>query len=243
MNGAELPVVETVSELVPSNTADVARPAPNGVSERFVRCLVRDVVGREPSPAEIAAWVGALRAGHGRRALATTALRSREYRRNEIVRLYDAFLGRAPSDEGLDFWTRALESGKQIEEIAATIVSSPEFARRRATNHDAFVRALFQDCLLRRATDAEVTCWVGLLDSHSATRLTIAVGFLASEEYQHLKLREWFRRFLRREPDREETDYWLFQLTHGQSAEKVQTDLLASQEYFYRTQYAPALTP
>lgn len=199
---------------------------------RFVQCVFQDILGRTPTLSAATDWVAQLCSGASAMTLATCLLHSQENRERQIEQNYLKLLGRTPNADGLSFWTNLLTSGKKQEEVLAAMVSSSEYFTKNGSTNDGYIRALYIDLIGRRASEAEVDSWVGLLNSESATRLAIAYDFLSGEEYRLNLINEWFWRFLRRQADPQGTRHWLDQMKSGKTQEFIQASLISTKEYF-----------
>lgn len=149
--------------------------------EAIVDDLYADTLGRDPSPAERAHWVGQLRGGRSVAWVAASFYGSPEYHgaaggtdEGWLVDLYQAVLGRAPDPDGLAHWSaevaRIGHGG-----VALRIYQSPESARTRVTG-------LYQALLGRAPDPGGLAHWSGRVVTGGD--LALAVHLAASAEYQ-----------------------------------------------------------
>lgn len=199
---------------------------------KYVNVAYQDVLGRGPKVTAAQDWVNQMVGGASMATFVSCLFHSQERRELQIKDVYQKYLRRTPNAEGLSFWTGLLSSGKSTEHITAAIISSQEYFTRIGGTNEAYIKNLFQDILGRRASDVEADCWIGLLNSHSATRLAIAIDFLTSEEYRILLVDAWYWKYLRRQADTQTIKFTVDQLKEGMSQESVQTLILATKEYF-----------
>lgn len=213
--------------------------------EKFIWGASLDILKRPPTTTEVQDWVNQMFAGASRTTVALCLLNSAERRQSLLRTYYEIFLGRTPTAEGLSFWMELLSSGKKHEDVIAAMLSSHEYLEKNGLTHEAYIRALYRDVYGRKPTDTETNSWVGLLNSHSATKLCVAYNFVVSEEFQKHMVRRWYLEFMCREPDIDGLRYCLGKLREGEPHENIIASLLASSEYFTRTQvrqlpYPPA---
>lgn len=101
----------------------------------------------------------------------------------------------------------------------------------------AWVRRLYADVLGRPATAAEVSQWAGK-DRHAVAR-----AVLGSSERHRRTAAEWYRTFLRREPDAGGLTNFTRALDGGMHPETALAVMLASPEYFGRAGQSVNLDP
>jgi hypothetical protein len=105
----------------------------NGSDDRrWVAALYRDVLGRNPSAAEVSHWVGVLRGGSSREQVATGFLMSTERLTTVVDGYYRWLLDRGLDTAGRRSWVSAIQSGGRSEQIIGGIVASDEYLRHSA---------------------------------------------------------------------------------------------------------------
>ena len=101
-----------------------------GTNAGFIEALYQDILGRQPSEAEQAAWDAAFTAGRSRDEIALAVLQSAEARTRLIQNLFQSYLGRAPTEVELNVFLARLAGGATDEQIQADILGSDEFLER-----------------------------------------------------------------------------------------------------------------
>lgn len=203
--------------------------------KKYISALNEDVLGRAPTQSALQGWVDQLCSGATLRTAASCLLHSEEHRQKQVRGFYEKILRRTPNEEGLSFWTGLLTSGKSQEEILAAMLSSAEYFKQNGGTDDRYVRALFQDLLGRRSGEIEADAWIGLLSSHSASRLCVAFDFVTSDEYRAHLLKAWHWHYLRREPSADAVHRATEQMKNGIPRDQILMGILSSREYFTRT--------
>jgi hypothetical protein len=94
--------------------------------------MYQDLLGRTPSPAEVAAWVQALNAGVPPTQIAHDFAASPEREGQRITADYLKYLGRAPSQAEINAWVNAFENGYTNEDVIAGFVGSSEYYQEHA---------------------------------------------------------------------------------------------------------------
>jgi Ca2+-binding RTX toxin-like protein len=133
----------------------------------FVRTLYSDLLGRNPSDAEVAAWISVLGSA-SRTSVARAFTASDEFRSKLIRSWYTHYLGRSADATGLDAWLAAMRAGATQAQVQAAILASAEY--RQVAGRDfslqsgdaapAYVRSLYGKVLGRTASEAEVQAWL-----------------------------------------------------------------------------------
>src|SRR5262249_43043898 len=95
-----------------------------------------------------------------------------------------------------------------------------------------FVQQLYQDVLHRSADTAGLTFWTTELNSGALTQTQVAFGIEASAEGRQQLVNDLFLRFLRRPADSAGFFGWINYLGHGHTTAELESQLLASTEYF-----------
>jgi len=89
-----------------------------------------------------------------------------------------------------------------------------------------WVQKLYRDVLGREAAAHEVTAW-----QLRATRLEVAKGIVGSNEAHKTTVENWYRKYLRREPDGEGLSAHLGKLNSGTHPDLALAEFLTSEEY------------
>jgi hypothetical protein len=238
MSGVVISLDGLLPETEPAQSmANHVRPA----LEKFVSALYRDVLARDASATEVEDWTDQILAGTSRNTVALCVLNSEERRRRTVRHYYQRFLDRVPNSEGLAFWTEYLANGKSHEDLIAAMLSSDENLDRLENKNENFVRHLFTQLYHRKPNAVEVSSWMGLLSSGSASHHCVASSFVTSREFREATVRRWYLEIVRHEPDGEGLTYWVDQISQGTSFEKCVAGLLSNNEYFSQALLADGL--
>lgn len=106
-----------------------------------------------------------------------------------VYRLYLTVLGRNPENDptGCGFWVNRLDEQRiNTEQLVQWFLNSEEFVTRfgaSTSSNQSFVNQLYLNLLKRDGhTDSGFTFWQSVLDSNSANRAQVVVGFMESPE-------------------------------------------------------------
>lgn len=106
-----------------------------------------------------------------------------------VYRLYLSLLGRNPQADtvGTGFWIDKLDRGlTTVEGLVDPFLKSAEFIKRygdTTSTNESFVNLLYLNLLGRDGhPDSGFNFWKSLLDSNTATRAQVVVGFMESDE-------------------------------------------------------------
>ncbi len=200
-------------------------PAPSPL-DAFVTGFYDEILGRQPSAAELAAWTGFLQANPtpaGASGFVHTFLDGPEYLATPVTAegfvatLYRAFLGREPDAPGLAGWAGALLDG--YDTVLPGFVGSAEFRSLLPSAQDrpavnAVVTRLYENVLGRAPAASEVRAWGDFIVA-TGDVLGMARGFFRSAEYNaaprtlatHVGI--LYRTFLGRDATSVETGPWV----------------------------------
>jgi hypothetical protein len=195
------------------------------LTNQFVRGFYETALGREPTEAELAAWITFLRTSPGSaNAIVQGFFHSPEFLRNRegtlgdyITALYTTVLLRQPSSAEVAAWMPAML--ERVNRLVPGFVNSAEFQRVLASTAPAtIIRRLYQQVLLRQPSTAEVNAWVAEV-GRTGDWYGAALGFLNSAEFlarprtfaDHVEI--LYRTFLGRTPSDPELTAWLDLLT------------------------------
>src|SRR5262249_55024609 len=109
---------------------------------------------------------------------------------------------------------------------------------QRAGEYNAWVQMLYQDVLGRPANSAEGGAWTHRL-LRGGGGDSVAIDFLASDEYARAQVSRWYHDLLGRAPDAASLDALTLRLRGTENPRAVLTDLLASNEYYAVTDATP----
>ncbi len=209
-------------------------------SSAWIKRLHLDLLGRQPTSAEVKLNEESWEAGFDPNAIVLGIVRGQEYRTEQLRFMYRQTLGRDISADEINSelikW--ALAGGP--ERIWADLLGSAEFFAAHGSNDAEAVQAMFNVVLRRTAPDAELA--VSLESLPGGARAEVAYDLLTSDEARTTWINNAHREFLHRAPDEAELDYWLRQYRKGVSTEQIQSRLLSStahlnQPYFEATAF------
>lgn len=159
--------------------------APFADAETYVKRQYQDLLGRAPSPAELAFGKIAVTqglSGDFTEELAHTPARVSQ--RHPVIRLYFAFFRRSPDLAGTDYWIGRRQTGTNLNQIADHFAASPEFKSLYGNlSNQAFVTQVYVNVLDRQPDPAGLAYWTQQLDQKKRTRGQVMVGFSESQEY------------------------------------------------------------
>jgi hypothetical protein len=98
-------------------------------------------------------------------------------------------------------------------------------------SNERFVDQLYIDLLRRQADAAAISTWVSAITG-GASRASVALSILDSNEYRTLLISDFYSAFLRRNPAASETAFWLPAFGAGITDEQFAAQILGSPEYF-----------
>jgi hypothetical protein len=200
---------------------------------QFVTLAYNDLLNRPPDAAGLASWVGQIKSGTPRSAIATALTHSAEYFGTIISASYQQFLGRSPDAAGLSYWIGRMQNGLSDEHLQAGFIASPEYYLHAGNTDKAWVDALYLNLLGRPADGAGESYWIKQLAAGVA-RSAIAYGFAASAEEEGIRVQGDYRHLLLRSASPSEESYWVGQFLQGVRNEDVIAGIVGSEEYFRR---------
>jgi Domain of unknown function (DUF4214) len=192
----------------------------------FVTAFYQQALGRDPSPSEVASWMGFLQADPTltRASLMIHAVfDGAEYRArpetpwSHVSALYEALLGRGPDAAGLDWWVGRLLD--QLNTALPMFIDSPEFHSlvpdcREVNTVAALVTRFYEEALGRMPSREEAMTWTNYL-LVTCDLEGVVVTFFNSSEYlsvprtlaDHVTI--LYQALLAREPAAEEETLWV----------------------------------
>jgi hypothetical protein len=213
----------------------------------FVTQQYEDFLDRQPDPAGLNAWLGALSAGTSRSQMIADFMSSTEFSGKGlfVAQAYVGLLGRDADYNGFKAWLNWLENGSGTElGLVSAFLNSSEFQNNFGANltDTQFVTLMYQNVLLRQPDSGGVSAWVSYLAS-GGTRPQVALGFLQSAEFLGLTSTQnrvtvslLYFDMLRRQPDSGGFNGWVAALNSGTSLVDVISGFLNSGEYSARFQ-------
>ena len=100
-----------------------------------------------------------------------------------VKRIYIYVLDREPEEEGAAYWSEELWAFRRTgAEVAQGFIFSDEFVNRNTTDKE-FVTILYKTFFGRDPEDDGINFWLGQLKSGTMDRVTVANGFIYSQEW------------------------------------------------------------
>jgi PKD repeat protein len=208
-----------------------ATPAGTTPNQRYVDGLYRDLLGRQPGPAELAAFAHALDLGATRATVALDVATSTEARSALVDSLYQSYLRRPADTAGRNALIGLLANARDEDARAQVLGSGEYLASLPDASNNGFVDAAYCDVLGRHADPAALDAFGHALGT-GGSRAQVALAILTSAEARQNLIGGYYRRFLRRQPDAAGAAGLLAQLGAGASDEQLLAALLGSTEYF-----------
>jgi hypothetical protein len=176
----------TAIATIGDKTFTVTQSAGSGtLMQRFVRLLYFSFLARAASDGEVAAWVNS---GQTRAQIASSFLNSPEFNLGGrfTAGLYVGIIDRDAEFTGWQFQRQALARGiVNQDQLVSNFLNSTEFNLKfpNLSNAD-FIRLMYENVLLRPASQTEVDAWLNVMANPANTRTIIARSFLNSPEFQ-----------------------------------------------------------
>jgi len=157
-------------------------------NERFVQLVYFAFLGRLPTAAELAAQSASLNTGTSRADMVVNFFGSQEFnvKGRFVAGLYVGLLNRDAEFNGWIFQRGALLSGVVSSPgLVTNFINGLEFQLQNgALSNENYVRVLYRQVLLREPSATEVSGQAAVLSSGVGSRTNMALGFLASPEFQ-----------------------------------------------------------
>jgi Domain of unknown function (DUF4214) len=186
----------------------------------IVNSYYQDFLGRSAGPSEQSYWAGAMAGGTRDEAVLAQIVASDEYFKHAggtnqawIDSIYKDLLNRPADSGGQASWLHSLSTGATREQVAYQIDMSAE-------RQGEVVATYYQYYLGRTASNAEISNWVGLLES-GWSQEAVVTSFMASAEFlegqgtqdQGVTLSGWltgvYELALNRDPDNTGFNTWI----------------------------------
>lgn len=203
-------------------------------TERFVRAVYLDLLGRAPSDAELARDAARVDGGTSRRVITTELARSTEWIGHLIDTYYDDTLGREPDPAGRAYWINQIRTrAKTPARVAALFYSSSEYFNGiGGGTRKSWITELYQAVLGREPDREGLAFWTDATRRHN--REWTAMTFINSSESRRRRVRVLYRDLLGRQPDAGGLTYWSGVLLRTGDDVGLAVELTASNEYFTR---------
>lgn len=199
-------------------------------SNRLISAVYNDVLKRAPQPAELAQWQSALTAGESMSDVARAFLASPEYQTEYIRDTYSTVLKREALPQEVTGWLQATQAGLSEERLTAQFLASDEYYEAKGGTAETWLTGLYWD-LFQRAPDATgFFLWREGLQN-GASRETVALGFVASQEENTRFVTASYEQLLGRAPDSAGQAVWVAELDGGAQGSDVTAAIIGSPEY------------
>lgn len=165
--------------------------------------------------------------------------------------VYQNVLDRQPDSEGRNYWLQILANGASRGSVMIGFAESPEFVQKTATAEphsatEGSIRRLYQAFFLRNPDASGLAYWIGQANS-GRSLADIATEFTASPEfvnrYGSLSNQAFvqliYANVLDRAPDSGGLNFWINQLSSGQSRGAVMVGFSESSEFILKTGTLP----
>jgi uncharacterized protein YkwD len=207
-------------------------------NSRWLAQVYPSIIGRAAGANDLNYWLGVLGQGTTRQQVVTEMMNSVEYRRFDgaqwLPGIYQTLLGRAPRAGDMSYWLNVLGSGATHEQVIAGILMSPEFGSHTNGQPAGWVDQVYQDLLGRHAGAADLTYWLGVINS-GAGEGGAALQIMQSYEYQSHAWQAWldqlYTNLLGRSPASGDLAYWMSVWQAGITPQAVLASFLNSPEF------------
>jgi hypothetical protein len=196
---------------------------PNG---RYVIHAYRDLLFRDPTPAEIRYQVNVISA-FGRAAFAHDVAYSWQWIGHVVHDLFVQVLEREPTPNG--YWTFQILAGMPARDVAVYLLSSPEYWALHGGTAGGFVDALFQLVRGRAPTPAARTSWIGAVNRRGVA--SVAREFYESIQSRRARATTLYQELLHRTPAAKGRDQYAARLLLRDDL-AVAGDLVATNAFF-----------
>ncbi|HWB09244.1 MAG TPA: DUF4214 domain-containing protein [Pirellulales bacterium] len=252
---SQMPViVGIVDATAPANTAIVsdstliAPVLPDGTQgtadQRYVYEVLKDLLERPISMAEVNYWTGQYQKNHlDRQTFVSIVIEDTppyEYRRGEIESAYETYLHRAADIQGENYFLQLVinlqgtRSGPGTERrTAALLINSDEFYNLAGDTVDGFITAVFEDAL-KRAPSASDLAYFSYQLTHGMTHIEFATQVLNSNEFLTRSYNSLYERYLGRPIDPAGLAAFINNVQLGYGTESNTETLLDTDEFYNR---------
>lgn len=189
-------------------SAAAAGPADDPADPSYVRAIHVDLLDREATVDDLAAYTGDPRA-----AVARDRAFGLENLTQEVEELYQTALDRAPDERGLAHWVNTMGyTPYPLRETVAQVYGSSEFVAR--IGHDdpeSTVRQMFVRLLGHQPDQAGLDHWKAALIAHGG--VYVVRRLYESQEHRRQRATEVFEEMLGRTPSPTDRDAWADRIT------------------------------
>lgn len=206
---------------------------PTTATERYVKQVYLDLLGRSPDAGGAAYWAHLVDSGVARSTVAWAIVSGHEYHVRMVDGVYRQLLHRGVDGQGGAYWGTLLDHGYAIESLTAFIMGSPEYYAHAGGTPNGFVSAMFQD-VLHRAPDAGGRAYFVQLLQQGVSHSAVAGAITWSAEAIGSRVNGYYQALLGRNADTSGRNYWVYLIGHGHRDEEIVALLVGSDEYFRR---------
>jgi len=209
------------------------KPVAPSRNSQFIAALYSDLLNRTPSADEVSPFLGALKQGTTRAAVAQTIIVSSEFRTSLIQELYSSYLDRAADAASISAFLTLYQNGGDTFDVRRLILGSDEyFANKGNGTLSGFVSSLYKDLLGRTPTQTELTQFVRLIDS--VGRSAVVQTFLTSSEFNSGLIGLLYKQFLGRSAQNFENSAFLALLQANKTEDDLRAAILGSDEFYQK---------
>jgi hypothetical protein len=189
-----------------------------------------DLLGRAPSPGEVAGWASAFQAGlnPGQAALAIAS--TTEYLSTLATNDYWSDLGRGPTPAEVSSWVQALQAGLTEQQMSVAFLASTEFYQDQGNNNTSWLTSLYQHVLNRTPSGGELAAWNQVMQN-GLSRVTVAMGFENSTEVHTMQVGYAYQHLLGRSPDAAGLAGWAAAMDQGLTRSMMIATIASTPEY------------
>ena len=198
-------------------------------AESIVNALYADLLLRPVEPTGLGTWSAFLAGGGSQAALVASLTSSDEYVQLRIRQAYEEVLGRAPEAAGMANWRREILAGRAtVDDVKRRFYDSQEYYNRSGGTPEGYIDLLYHTAFERPASASEIAYWSGRMSV--VGRSAVVDGIWYSMEAAMYRSGNYYRVFLKREPDWAGQVYWArVLLSKGEGA--VRIGIAGSEEY------------
>ncbi len=204
----------------------------------FITASFVDFLGRQPTAAEVNAYVKAVWTNTmSRTTYLSTLANSSEWLSVIVRKMYLDTLGREPDPAGLATWVDWIRSGRfTVAQAASLFYSSQEFYLGAGQNdREVWVGRLYAKLLGRSPDPTGLAFWVARSNDPAHGLSGVAFEFFQSQESRVTRVQALYAAFLGRSPDPVGWTFWADVIV-GSGDINLAVSLAASTEYDLRAQ-------
>jgi hypothetical protein len=194
--------------------------------------LFYDLMGRQPSRAEVNAWVNVLARGIATIPQAAEAfVHTPEYEGNWLAGKYQTILGRQGDPAGMAGWVAAMQQGVTQQDVISAFLLSPEFLSRVGPTNEGWVTGLYRNLLGRQPDAPSLAIWVNYIESGFLSASAVEGAIQRSPEALAFDVSNTYHSVLGRSAAPAEINGWAAALASGLSLEELAAIFASSPEY------------